>query len=391
MAEKHVKKEKRKESTHFLEEQGYYTENHEIVTSDGYILNLCRLFKRNNEIEGHTVKLPVPEKKPVALLVHGLLCQAENWCMISSEAGLPYKLLEEGYDCWLPNLRGTASSRKHVSLSTSSKSYWDFSFHEIAVIDLPTIIDYILTTTDNTSLTYIGHSMGCSVFLVLMSTKPEYCSKVDTMIALAPAVYGKHIRNMGFRPIILLGNFVGSSKFIRRREIANEPAAKSVKYIVLKSKRDRLGAWAIKFFGGFTGAFGKSGIEKERLRILSREWPCPTSLKLFCHGLQCYHTNKARQYNYGRAGNMKAYGQPKPPIYDFSKINVPVATFCSEGDELCRPLDVLTLSKQLPNLVGQYYINDDDFSHVDFMLGKRAHEIVFKRVIQILRDSKIKE
>lgn len=88
MAEKHVKKEKRKESTHFLEEQGYYTENHEIVTSDGYILNLCRLFKRNNEIEGHTVKLPVPEKKPVALLVHGLLCQAENWCMISSEAGL---------------------------------------------------------------------------------------------------------------------------------------------------------------------------------------------------------------------------------------------------------------------------------------------------------------
>lgn len=155
----------------------------------------------------------------------------------------------------------------------------------------------------------------------------------------------------------------GSSKFIRRREIANEPAAKSVKYIVLKSKRDRLGAWAIKFFGGFTGAFGKSGIEKvsnsdlfiiklipvspslfipllvqERLRILSREWPCPTSLKLFCHGLQCYHTNKARQYNYGRAGNMKAYGQPKPPIYDFSKINVPVATFCSEGDELCRPL-----------------------------------------------------
>lgn len=52
---------------------------------------------------------------------------------------------------------------------------------------------------------------------------------------------------------------------------------------------------------------------------------------------------------------------------------------------------MLTLSKQLPNLVGQYYINDDDFSHVDFMLGKRAHEIVFKRVIQILRDSKIKE
>lgn len=110
-----------------------------------------------------------------------------------------HKLIYRLCKLWMPTL-----------FSQLTKTLFGSRFHEIAVIDLPTIIDYILTTTDNTSLTYIGHSMGCSVFLVLMSTKPEYCSKVDTMIALAPAVYGKHIRNMGFRPIILLGNFVVS-------------------------------------------------------------------------------------------------------------------------------------------------------------------------------------
>jgi hypothetical protein len=36
--------------------------------------------------------------------------------------------------------------------------------------------------------------MGCTVYFMMASSKPEFCSKVKAMIALAPAAYGKHVR-----------------------------------------------------------------------------------------------------------------------------------------------------------------------------------------------------
>jgi predicted alpha/beta hydrolase len=71
-----------------------------------------------------------------------------------------YKLIEEGYDCWLANLRGSPLSKGHVNLSTDSKSYWDFTFHEMGLYDLTKTVSYILETTGNSSMSYIGHSMG---------------------------------------------------------------------------------------------------------------------------------------------------------------------------------------------------------------------------------------
>ena len=37
--------------------------------------------------------------------------------------------------------------------------------------------------------------MGCAVFFAAMDLRPELNSKVELMVALAPSVYGKHIRN----------------------------------------------------------------------------------------------------------------------------------------------------------------------------------------------------
>lgn len=47
------------------------------------------------------------------------------------------------YDVWMGNSRGNTYSRHHVSLSNNDKKYWDFSFHEMAMHDIPAEIDFI--------------------------------------------------------------------------------------------------------------------------------------------------------------------------------------------------------------------------------------------------------
>lgn len=50
--------------------------------------------------------------------------------------------------------------------------------------------------------------MGCAVFFAAMDLRPELNSKVEIMVALAPSVYGKHIRNPLARLSVPVGNIL---------------------------------------------------------------------------------------------------------------------------------------------------------------------------------------
>lgn len=63
------------------------------------------------------------------------------------------------------------------------------SWHEMGTMDLPAVIDYVLQTTGENKLHYIGHSMGSSAGLVLLSVKPEYNQKLHSLIGLAPVAF----------------------------------------------------------------------------------------------------------------------------------------------------------------------------------------------------------
>jgi pimeloyl-ACP methyl ester carboxylesterase len=55
--------------------------------------------------------------------------------------------------------------------------------------DVPAEIDHILGTTGQDKLYYIGHSMGTTMFFVMMSQRPEYNEKIHAMIAFAPVAF----------------------------------------------------------------------------------------------------------------------------------------------------------------------------------------------------------
>lgn len=57
--------------------------------------------------------------------------------------------------------------------------FWDFSWHEIGIFDIPASIDYILKYTNQTKLSYVGHSQGVTSFFVMLSELPEYNDKIN--------------------------------------------------------------------------------------------------------------------------------------------------------------------------------------------------------------------
>lgn len=73
------------------------------------------------------------------------------------------------------------------------------SWHEMGYYDLPAAIDYILNVTKNEKLSYIGHSMGTSMFFVLGATRPEYMRKVNAAVMMAPVAYIKDMPSPSFR------------------------------------------------------------------------------------------------------------------------------------------------------------------------------------------------
>lgn len=45
-----------------------------------------------------------------------------------------------------------------------------------------------------------------------------------------------------------------------------------------------------------------------------------------------FSSGRFQQFDFGRKRNMKHYGQDRPPMYDVSKIKVPINLFWAEND-----------------------------------------------------------
>lgn len=144
--------------------RGYATEVHRVVTPDGYILEVHRIF-------ASPLRKNSKGKKPVAFLQHGVLESSATWVMSGQDHGLGYALADAGYDVWMGNARGNVYSRKHVLYDpdgsrSDRENFWRYSWHEIGTIDLPAMIDYTLNVTKQQTLFYIGKFYNNLIFTI---------------------------------------------------------------------------------------------------------------------------------------------------------------------------------------------------------------------------------
>lgn len=168
---------------------GYYAEEHVVQTKDGYLLGVHRLAWRRGEEDQRVNSGPGSIEKKIVYLHHGLMMNSEVWvCITEKERCLPFMLVDQGYDVWLGNNRGNKYSKKSLNHGPTEIPFWNFSMDQFAFHDIPDSINYILSTTQQPSLSYIGFSQGTAQAFATLSIHPTLNNKVDVFVALAPAM-----------------------------------------------------------------------------------------------------------------------------------------------------------------------------------------------------------
>ncbi|XP_057334103.1 lipase 1-like isoform X1 [Microplitis mediator] len=355
-----------------LERDGYNRETHNITTEDGFILSLHR-------IPGKVNSTPV-------LLMHGLLCDSTIWIILGKNKSLAYLLADKGYDVWLGNSRGSTYGMSHVNLTTRDFKFWDFSFNEMGVYDLPATINYITNITKQ-KVIVIGHSQGTRINFIMESERPEITEKVKALICLAPVAFLRHVEPHVQKFSFFLAQFLN---LYRELGIMNYFGVLTRLYQTIYSLGCRLPIIQQMDFCRILN-FSIMGPENEQLidstlqPILSN-FPAGTSSKNIRHFLQGITSQTFSKYDYGETKNLEIYNSSKPPEYNLSRVTSPVALIYSEGDWYTDPMDVDALSEQLPNVVDKYKVSYQKFSHMDFLWAKDAKSLVYDHVIELVKN-----
>lgn len=78
---------------------------------------------------------------------------------ILGQKKLSLKLVDEGFDIWFGNNRGTEYSNSHVDDATQSLAeHWDFTWADFGAHDLPAFVEKILQVTGKPKVTLFGYS-----------------------------------------------------------------------------------------------------------------------------------------------------------------------------------------------------------------------------------------
>ncbi|KAL4640085.1 putative lysosomal acid lipase/cholesteryl ester hydrolase [Arapaima gigas] len=350
---------------------GYSPEEHKVVTEDGFILSVNRI--------PHGVKSkPTGDPRPVVFLQHGLLAAGSNWVTNLPDSSLGFVLADAGYDIWLGNSRGNTWSRKHVKLSPQQNAFWEFSFDEMANKDLPAVVNYIIKTTGQKQIFYVGHSQGTTIAFIAFSTMPELASKIKMFFALAPVATLKSakspITKLSFLPEFLIWDFFGRKDFL--------PQSKLIKWLGTElCSHCPFSVLCGNVFFVICG-FDEKNLNMSRTPVYTTHCPAGTSVQNMIHWSQLRKSGKLMAYDYGR-GNMAHYNQTNPPLYHVQNMKVPTVVFSGGHDTLADPEDVDRLLPQISNLV--YYKKIPHWEHLDFIWGLDAPKEMFSDILKLLK------
>lgn len=335
---------------------------HNTTTADGYKLTLHRLHgKVNDPNSNYSHSTPI-------LLQHGLWASSDDWVVCGPEKSLCFHLCETGFDVWLGNTRGNLYSKEHLQLPTTDTKFWDFSWHEMGVFDLPASIDYITKVTKRKQIYYIGHSQGTTAFFVMTATKPSYNKKVRAMFAFAPIVYIHNLRNSFLRQVSSISDVIW--KVLQAAGVVHILPDERFVQIVDKwwKSTPNVSSMLVNFLTQDLSHYATQEVRTNLHDVILSHMKTGTPLKSLVHYSQCLNKKGCfRMFDYGPEKNKVIYKQRNPPSYDFDNISVPIVAFWSEADWLTSREDVEAFHQELfKNLIIEE-VTAPKFNHQDFM------------------------
>ncbi|XP_077301625.1 lipase 3-like [Arctopsyche grandis] len=362
--------------TGIVRKNNYTIEEYKVRTEDGYNVTIFRMPKgKTNCLQ----RIPV-------FMMHGMYSSAGEWILLGPESSLAYLLVDECFDVWLGNSRGSYYSINPID--AKDKDFWKFSYHDIGHYDVPAMIDFVLMKTKRQNLHYVAHSQGTCEFFVMTSTRPQYNKKIITMVALAPVAFTTHVATPIFTALANISDnmdvfqgMVGNAEFIPSTDFLDMMATKfcdvNWKYFPLCSN-----------FNFQLGGIDPKELKPDMVSTFMGHEPGGGSVWELYHHLEDHKAENFRQFDYGMMRNIHLYGELQPPPYNLRNVVAPVRMFFSENDEFATKEDVLKLSKEISKLIAVTAVPRKNFTHNDFVYAKDVKEIVYNDVIAFLKNNR---
>ncbi|PZC79737.1 hypothetical protein B5X24_HaOG200605 [Helicoverpa armigera] len=348
---------------------GYKSESHTVLTADGYMMTIQRVLPDNEVLNPRVV-----------ILHHGLYGSSDDWLLLGCKRALPYLLIDNGFDVWLLNSRGNKYSKTNTRRYPDMLDFWEFSWHEMGVYDLPAAITYISEITHRAEMNFIGHSMGATALLVLLSTIPKYNNVLRSGILLCPLAFMYHAKG----PLRMLANFYrtnghNSLRFLGQTEFKVNAFTEQIVAKYCKGSNKTCQNSLLLLANG-----GEETVDRELMSKIRSQIPAGGSIRTLLHYVQLAKSGYFQRYDYGAANNFRVYGNVTPTSYNLRRVTLPIALFSSPADWLSTVADLQTLMHLLQEVSIHHVVKAANFGHFDFIFSPDAPELVYNFIIKIL-------
>ena len=275
------------------------------------------------------------------------------------------------------NNRGNKYSKKSTRHSPNSHAFWNFSIDDFAFHDIPDSINYILETTSQRSLSYIGFSQGTAQAFATLSIHPTLNDKVDVFVALAPAMSPAGLSNGIVDSLIKASPEVIFLAFGRRSILSSATMWQSILYPPIFT---RLIDMSLSFLFGW---HAKNISTHQKLAAYPHLYSY-TSTKSMVHWFQIIRNRCFQMYDddvqapLSLAASDRYYKVPKFPTRN---IKTPIVLVYGGSDSL---VDIKVMLKELPRHTIAKEIGH--FEHLDFLWAQEVDTLVFPYVFAALEE-----
>ncbi|KAG6965002.1 hypothetical protein JG688_00007427 [Phytophthora aleatoria] len=376
-----------------VQARGYAIETHQVTTADRYVLTMYRLPKTYAESRSGATAVA---NKPAVHLQHGLLDSSFTFVSNFRNQSLAYVLADAGFDVWLGNNRGTTWSRSHLDYTTDDDKFWDFTWEDMGLYDLPAFLNHILDTTGRSTVSYVGHSEGTTQAFVGFSKNQEVAKKVDYFGALAPVAWTGHATAALF---VAMAKLKVDVTFLNLGFASFLPHSDLLTVLLSDIVCTNVAGICNSAIGLIAGP--SDNLNATRIPVYLSQTPAGTSVRNMAHYAQGIRDNTFASYDYGCSclrvlginlcstlicKNKAVYGSFDPPAYPVGSMVYPRTGFyIGATDTFATPTDIAQIRSGLPSgtIVNEKTI--DAFSHLDFTWARNANELVYQDLLVQLR------
>ena len=344
--------------------KGFKCETHFVTTEDGYKLKIFRIPGDKNE----NISDEKRNTFPPVLLQHGIFDSSDGWVCNGEEHSIAFVLAKNNFDVWLSNSRGNKYCKSHEKYNSQNYEFWQFSFNEMGLYDIPAVIKYIKEKNkSNEKIIYFGHSQGTtSMFSGLIQKYDFYKENIKLFVALAPIARLNHLDST----LLSILSKISMHKLLNQIELLEIcPNSEGTQKVL--NFMDKYANGLTNFvLGLISDEDSKQCNDKNAMSVYLNHYPCGCSLKCLIHFIQIIENKKFIFFDYQKEANFHIYNQITPPEYDFSKIkDLPIILIGGENDKLSTREDIKWLVNELnENVIYAKIV--ENMGHLSFLIGK---------------------